>query len=187
MEIGYQRESAPAQFAQTATIVLQTSRLILRQQTLDDAEFIFTLVNDPSWLRFIGDRGVHSVEDARNYIRKGAMDSYSRHRFGLYLTALKDSGVPVGICGLVKRETLADVDIGFAFLPQYAGMGYAYESACAVMAHARNDIGLKRVIAITNPDNAASIRLLQKLGLAFERKIRMAADKDEINLFACSI
>ena len=168
-------------------VVLETTRLILRHQTVDDAEFIFTLVNDPSWLRFIGDRGVRSVEDARNYIRKGAMDSYSRHGFGLYLTALKDSGTPIGICGLVKRETLDDVDIGFAFLPQYAGVGYAYESACAVMAHAKNDIGLKRVIAITNPDNVASIRLLEKLGLAFERKIRVAADKDEINLFACSL
>jgi RimJ/RimL family protein N-acetyltransferase len=175
------------QNVQTEMPVLQTARLILRRQNVDDAGFIFDLVNDPSWLRFIGDRGVRSVDDARNYILKGAMDSYSRHGFGLYLTALKDSGTPVGICGLVKRETLADVDIGFAFLPQYAGKGYAYESACAVMAHAKNDIGLKRVIAITDPDNIASIRLLEKLGLAFERKIRVAADKDEINLFGCSI
>jgi RimJ/RimL family protein N-acetyltransferase len=187
MEIECQRAITAVSNAKIATTVLQASRLILRQQTTDDAEFIFALVNDPSWLRFIGDRGVHSVDDARNYILKGAMDSYSRHGFGLYVTALKDSGTPVGICGLVKRETLADVDIGFAFLPQYAGMGYAYESACAVMEHARNDIGLKRVIAITNPDNLASIRLLEKLGLTFERKIRVAADKDEINLFACSL
>jgi RimJ/RimL family protein N-acetyltransferase len=184
MGIQCQRAGAAVSNAKIGTTVLQTSRLILRHQTVHDAEFIFALVNDPSWLRFIGDRNVHSVEDARNYIEKGAMDSYSHHGFGLYLTALKDSGIPVGICGLVKRETLADVDIGFAFLPQYAGMGYAYESASAVMEHARNDIGLKRVIAITNPDNIASIRLLEKLGLAFERKIPVAADKDEINLFA---
>jgi RimJ/RimL family protein N-acetyltransferase len=176
-----------AQYAQTEIPVLQTQRLILRQQTSDDAAFIFSLVNDPAWLRFIGDRGVRSVEDARNYILKGAMDSYSRHGFGLYLTQLKDTGTPIGICGLVKRETLDDVDIGFALLPQFAGQGYAYESASAVMAHAKKDIGLKRVIAITHPDNVASIRLLKKLGLAFERKIRGAADKDEIDLFACGI
>jgi RimJ/RimL family protein N-acetyltransferase len=176
--------SAVAQHAQKEIVVLETPRLILRRQTTDDAEFIFSLVNDPSWLRFIGDRGVRSVEDARAYILKGAMDSYSRHGFGLYLTVLKDSGIPIGICGLVKRESLADVDIGFAFLPQFAGQGYAYESACAVMAHAKNDIGLKRLIAITDPENLASIRLLEKLGLSFERKIRVAADKDEIDLFA---
>jgi len=176
--------SVLAQSAQTQTVVLETPRLILRRQTTDDAEFIFRLVNDPSWLRFIGDRGVRSVEDARNYILNGAMDSYARHGFGLYLTVLKDSGVAIGICGLVKRESLADVDVGFAFLPQFAGQGYAYESACAVMAHAKNDIGLRRVIAITHPDNVASIGLLEKLGLKFERKIRVAADKDEIGLFA---
>ena len=187
MEIEIQRAGTAVPNAKITTTVLQTSRLILRHQTIDDAEFILALVNDPSWLRFIGDRDVHCVEDARNYIKKGAMESYSRHGFGLYLTALKDSGTPIGICGLVKRETLADVDIGFAFLPQYAGMGYGYESACAVMDHARNDIGLKRVIAITNPDNVASIRLIEKLGLAFERKIRVDPDKDEINLFACSL
>jgi RimJ/RimL family protein N-acetyltransferase len=176
-----------AQHTQTDMIVLETPRLILRRQTIEDAEFIFTLVNDPSWLRFIGDRSVRSLEDARGYILKGAMDSYSRLGYGLYLTTLKDSGIPIGICGLVKRETLVDVDIGFAILPQYAGNGYAYESARAVMTHAKNDIGLKRVIAITNPDNLASIRLLEKLGLKFERRIRVAADKDEINLFGCSI
>jgi RimJ/RimL family protein N-acetyltransferase len=176
--------SVVARSDQTEIPVLETQRLILRRQTIDDAEFIFSLVNDPSWLRFIGDRGVRSVEDARAYILKGAMDSYSRHGFGLYLTVLKDSGAPVGICGLVKRETLDDVDIGFAFLPQFAGQGYACESAYAVMTHAKNDIGLKRVIAITHPENLASIRLLKKLGLAFERKIRVASDKDEIDLFA---
>jgi RimJ/RimL family protein N-acetyltransferase len=164
--------------------VLETERLILRHQTVDDAEFVFTLVNDPSWLRFIGDRGVRTLEDARDYIRKGAMDSYARHGFGLYLTALKDSGTPIGICGLVKRETLIDVDIGFAFLPQFAGKGYAFESASAVMTHAKNDIGLKRVVAITSPGNHGSIRVLEKLGLRFERMIRPVADKDEVTLYA---
>ncbi|MDR3386252.1 MAG: GNAT family N-acetyltransferase [Rudaea sp.] len=167
--------------------VLETERLVLRHLTIDDAQFIFILVNDPSWLRFIGDRGVHSLADARDYISKGPVESYRRHGFGLYLTALKEDATPIGICGLLKRDNLPDADIGFAFLPQFVGRGYAYEAACAVMAHAKIDFGLGRVIAVTNPDNSGSIRVLEKLGLKFERMIRMAADKDEIKVFGCSI
>jgi RimJ/RimL family protein N-acetyltransferase len=164
--------------------VLETQRLTLRRLTPDDAEFIFALVNDPSWLRFIGDRGVRTLADATDYILKGPMDSYERQGFGLYLTALKDSGTSIGICGVLKRETLDDADIGFAFLPQFVGMGYAYESGRAVLVHARNDLDLRRLVAITSPDNHASIHVLEKLGFAFERMIRMAADRDEIKLFA---
>jgi ribosomal-protein-alanine N-acetyltransferase len=164
--------------------VLETQRLILRKLTLDDAPFMLALVNDPSWLHFIGDRGVRTPDDARDYLRKGAIASYELNGFGLYLTALKTSGIPLGICGLVKREGLVDVDIGFAFLPQFVGNGYAYESASTVMTHARNDIGLKRVVAITSPANRASIRVLEKIGLRFERMIRMTADQDEVSLYA---
>jgi ribosomal-protein-alanine N-acetyltransferase len=164
--------------------VLETQRLILRRLTPDDAEFIFTLVNDPSWLRFIGDRGVRTLADATDYIRKGPMDSYERHGFGLYLTAIKSSATAIGICGVIKRETLDDADIGFAFMPQFVGQGYAYESGRAVLVHARNDLDLRRLVAVTAPDNHASIHVLEKLGFAFERMIRMAVDKDEIKLFA---
>ena len=167
--------------------VLETERLILRRLTTDDAPFIFILVNDPSWLRFIGDRGVRTLDDARDYIRKGPIESYQTHGFGLYLTALKDAGTPVGICGLLKRDVLPDADIGFALQPQFAGFGFACESACAVMAHAKIDFGLNRVVAVTNPDNLGSIRVLEKLGFKFERMIRMTADADEIKLFGCSI
>ncbi len=167
--------------------VLETERLVLRRLTTDDAEFIFALVNDPSWLRFIGDRGVRNLQDARDYIRNGPMESYQTHGFGLYLTALKDSNVSIGICGLLKRETLPDADIGFAFLPQFVGKGHAYEAGSAVMAHAKSAFGLSRVVAVTNPDNHGSIRVLEKLGFSFERMVRMAADKDEIKLFGCSI
>ncbi len=167
--------------------VLETPRLVLRHLTADDAEFILALVNDPSWLRFIGDRGVRNLQDARDYIRKGPVESYKVHGYGLYLTALKDSGTSIGICGLLKRDTLPDADIGFAFLPQFVGRGHAYEAGNAVMAHARNDFQLSRVVAVTNPDNHGSIRVLEKLGFRFERMIRMAAGKDEIKLFACSI
>lgn len=164
--------------------VLQTERLVLRHITLDDAEFMFRLVNDPSWLRFIGDRGVRSVDDAREYLRKGAIASYAQHGFGLYLTELKDGAQAIGICGLVKRDTLPDVDVGFALLPQFAGNGYAVEAARAVMTHAREQFGLRRVVAITKPDNRSSIRVLEKSGLAFERLIRPAADSDELALYA---
>jgi len=134
-------------------------------------------------LRFIGDRGVRTREDARAYILKGPVDMYDRLGFGMYLTALKEEGVPIGICGLVKRDFLADVDIGFALLPGFWGQGYAYEAASAVMEHGKGALGLKRLAAITNPENHSSIRLLEKLGLKFDRMIRTTADGPEIRLF----
>jgi RimJ/RimL family protein N-acetyltransferase len=164
--------------------VLETERLVLRHVTLDDAAFMLGLVNDPTWLRFIGDRGVRSVDDAREYLRKGILASYAQHGFGLYMTELKDGAQPIGICGLVKRDTLPDVDVGFALLPQFAGQGYAHEAASAVMAHARQRFGLGRVVAITNPDNHGSIRVLEKIGLKFERLIRVSADAEELALYA---
>src|ERR1051325_3355107 len=111
--------------------VLETDRLILRHLTVEDSEFILELLNDPSWLRFIGNRGVRTLDDARDYILKSFVAMYERLGFGLYLTELKSEGVPVGICGLIKRDSLEDVDIGFAFLPKFRGEGYAYESASA--------------------------------------------------------
>ena len=163
--------------------VLETDRLVLRRMSVDDAEFELRLLNEPSFLRFIGDRGVRTLEDARAYILKGPVDMYERLGFGLYITELKSEGVPIGICGLVKRDFLADVDIGFAFLPEFWGQGYAYEAAAAVMEYAKGELGLKRIVAITNPDNQSSIRLLEKLGLKFDRMIRTTADGPEIRLF----
>jgi len=164
--------------------VLETERLALRLLTLEDAAFMQVLVNDPTWLRFIGDRGVRTLDDAREYLRKGALASYAQHGFGLYLTEVKATGEPIGICGLVKRDTLPDVDVGFALLPRFAGCGYACEAATAVMRHARDEVGLKRVVAITNPANHGSIRVLEKIGLTFERLIRVAAGADELALYA---
>jgi RimJ/RimL family protein N-acetyltransferase len=163
--------------------VLETDRLVLRRMSVDDADFMLGLLNDPSWLRFIGDRGVRTREDARAYILKGPVDMYDRLGFGMYLTELKEEGVPIGICGLVKRDFLADVDIGFALLPGFWGQGYAYEAASAVMEHGKGALGLKRIVAITNPENQSSIRLLEKLGLKFDRMIRATADGPEIRLF----
>jgi [ribosomal protein S5]-alanine N-acetyltransferase len=157
---------------------------VLRKLSGDDAELILRLLNEPSFLRFIGDKGVRTLEDARAYIRTGPVDSYDRHGFGLYLVVRRADGVPIGICGLLKREALADVDVGFAFLPEYWSKGYAFESASAVLVYARRVLGLTRIVAVANPDNAGSIRVLEKLGMGFERMVRLSDDAPEIKLFA---
>ncbi|HVS80940.1 MAG TPA: GNAT family N-acetyltransferase [Pyrinomonadaceae bacterium] len=164
-------------------IILETQRLILRRLSTDDAEFILELLNEPSFLRYIGDKGVRSLDDARQYILNGPVDSYERNGFGLYLVELKENGVPIGISGLVKRDTLPDADIGFAFLPAYWSKGYAVESAASVMNYARDVLGLNRMLAITSPDNEASAKLLGKIGLRFERMIKLSEDGDEVKLF----
>jgi RimJ/RimL family protein N-acetyltransferase len=167
--------------------VLETERLILRRLTVEDSEFILELLNDPSWLRFIGDRGVRTLDAARDYILKTLVAMYERLGFGLYLTELKDEGIPIGICGLIKRDSLEDVDIGFAFLPKFRGNGYAFESALAVMAYGKRTFGLNRLAAITSPDNYGSARLLEKLGFNFERMVRLSDDNAEVSLFASNI
>jgi len=166
--------------------VIETDRLILRHLTTDDAAFILALVNDPSWLRFIGDNGVRTLEDACNYIVRGPVAMYARVGFGLYLTALKEERTPLGICGLIKRDSLEDVDIGFAFLPQFRLQGYAYEAASAVLVYGKQVLGLQRIVAITSADNQRSANLLEKLGLHFERLITLANDVQELRLFATS-
>ena len=162
---------------------IHTARLTLRHLTFDDAGFIVALLNDEAFLRYIGDRGVRDVESAREYIRKGPAASYRRNGFGLYLVVLRETGVPIGMCGLVKRDGLDDADLGFAFMPQYRSNGYAIESATAVMEHARDDIGLERVVAITSPDNERSANVLGKLGFTFERMIRLPPEEAEIRLY----
>jgi RimJ/RimL family protein N-acetyltransferase len=164
--------------------VVETERLTLRRLTVEDAPFMLDLLNQPSFLQFIGDRGVHTLDDARAYILKGPVEMYERHGFGICLTALKEEGIPIGTCGLIQRDSLEDVDIGFAFLPGFWGQGYAYEAASAVLAYGKNDLGLQRIVAITAQDNRSSIRLLEKIGLTFERLIRLNGEGSEINLFA---
>jgi RimJ/RimL family protein N-acetyltransferase len=165
--------------------VLETDRLVLRRLTEDDAAFVLALLNDPGWLRNIGDRGVRSLADAGDYIRMSPMAMYARHGFGLYGVAAKvEADALVGICGLVKRDGLQDIDIGFAFLPAGRGQGYAHEAAAAVLAHGRDVVGLERVVAIVSPDNEPSIRLIRKLGLAFDRMVRLTDDDQEIELYA---
>ncbi len=163
--------------------IIETHRLFLRQLTTDDAPFILDLLNQPSFIQFIGDRGVRTLDDARDYLAKRLIESYERFGFGLYLTLLKENDTPIGICGLVKRETLKDVDVGYAFLPQYWLKGYAYESASAVLGYARNSLGIKRIAGITTPDNHSSIRVLEKLGLKFEKMVKLSEDDIELKLF----
>jgi len=164
--------------------VLETERLLLRWLSAEDAAFIFELVNDPDWLRFIGDRGVYTLEDARGYILNGPVAMYRRVGFGLYMVELKPSATPIGICGLIERVGLEDIDIGFAFLPAFCGQGYAYESASAMMTYAQDTVGLNRVVAITTPGNQRSITLLTKLGLSFVDMLRLGEDQPEVMLFA---
>jgi RimJ/RimL family protein N-acetyltransferase len=155
-------------------IVLRTARLRARHLHIEDAPFILQLVNEPSWLRFIGDKGVRTLDDARGYLRNGPLAMYEQYGYGLYLLELEADGTPIGMCGLLKRDTLPDADIGFALLPGFWGQGYAFEAAAAVLDLGRRAFDLRRVLAITSLDNDSSIRLLEKLGLQFERLLELA-------------
>lgn len=163
---------------------MQTERLVLDELTFNDAEFIVELLNDEAFLRFIGDKGVRTVEDARRYLLEGPMKSYRENGFGLLAVRRVEDGATIGMCGLVRRDMLDHPDIGFAFLPDYRANGFAFEAARAVLAHAWSNLGITRLLGICDPDNAGSIRLLEKAGFVFERQIRLAADADPVSLYA---
>ena len=167
--------------------ILETERLILRELTADDAAFILQLVNEPAWLRFIGDKGIKTLEAAQAYILTGPREMYTRFGFGLWLVELKETRAPIGICGLIKRDSLDDIDLGFAFLAAYWKRGYAYESALATIAYGKKKFGLKRIVAVMSPDNEASHRLLTKLGFRFERMVQVSSRAPEIKLYAATI
>lgn len=164
--------------------VIETERLVLCHLSEEDAPFIFELLNTPEWIQFIGDRGIKTMDDAKLYIQNGPVKSYSRFGFGLFLVKLKSDQVPIGMCGLIKRDSLEDVDIGFAFLTHYTGKGYAFEAAAATLKYARETIKLTRVVAITNEDNVPSIKLLEKIGLHFEKKVIFESETQPLLLFA---
>jgi len=167
--------------------VLETPRLVLDELTTGDAEFILELVNEEPFIRHIGDKGVRSRTDACQYILTGPVASYERHGHGLYRVALREDGVPIGICGVLKRDGLEDPDLGFAFFERHWARGYAFESSSAVLAHAREVLGLGRILAITSPDNEASIGLLAKLGFAFERNTRFPGDDEDVKVFVSEV
>jgi len=160
---------------------IETGRLVLREFTPDDAAFVHRLVNDPAFLRYIGDRGVRTLDDARRYIAEWPVAGYARDGHGLMCVVRKSDGAEVGMCGVLKRESLPDPDIGFSFLPDYRSQGYAFESAQAVLRHARDELGLGRILAITTQDNVPSMRLLDRLGFRFERLVTMG--DEELRLF----
>lgn len=168
-------------------LIPETDRLRLRTLTPDDAEFMLGLLNESSFIQNIGDRGVRTIDDARSYILNGPVASYEKHGFGLWLVEVKESGAPIGICGLLKRDALDETELGYALMPEYWSKGYALESASAVMAYAREELGLKRVAAITDAGNESSIRLLEKIGFKYEGMIRLSDDAPELKLFASEL
>lgn len=164
--------------------MLTTTRLTIRQIDDADAPFILELLNDASFIRNIGDRNVRTLDDAREYIRKGPRASYEKHGFGLWLVELKEEGTAIGICGLLKRDTLDAPDIGFAYLPAFQSRGYGYEAARAVLHHARDVLELPRVVAIVSDHNEVSARLLEKLGMRFERMVQVSDGEPALRLFS---
>jgi len=166
---------------------LETERLRLRRIALDDADLMLAVWNDPAFIRNVGDRGVRTVEQARDAIKSGALKFYADHGYGPYAMVLKSDASKIGICGLFKRDNLEHPDIGFGVLPDFCGKGYAGEAAFAVLAHARDDLGICELTAIVSRDNAPSIGLIEKLGLSFVRMITMPGDDEQICLYSATI
>jgi RimJ/RimL family protein N-acetyltransferase len=171
---------------QQAGDVLVTPRLRLRHVVAADAPFLLELLNEPGWLRYIGDRGVRSLDDARRYVADGPQRMYATHGLGLYLVERLADHAPLGLCGLIRRDALPDVDLGFALAERYQGQGYAYEAAAATLQYAWDRLHLPRVVAIVMPGNATSRRLLERLGMAVEGTVRLAPDAAELLLYGAS-
>jgi [ribosomal protein S5]-alanine N-acetyltransferase len=161
--------------------IIETDRLTLSKVTEDDASFILALLNTPGWLKFIGDRGVKTIEDAQKYIQERFIKSYDDNGFGMYIIKLKNGNTPIGLSGLVKRPTLDDVDIGYALFDDFTGKGYAFEATKGVYNYGKKTLGLKRIVAIVNQDNKLSIKLLEKLGFYFEKMI--ISGEDELRFY----
>lgn len=165
-------------------MIVETERLVLDELAVDrDELFIFELLNEPGFLENIGDRGVTDLATARGYIEKGPQASYAAHGFGLWRVVDKASGEPVGICGLLQRDVLEDPDVGYAFLSRTEGRGYATEAARAAVDHDRKALGLGRIVAITTPENAASQRVLEKIGFAYSGRIQLPTHGGESAYF----
>ena len=165
-------------------VIVETPRLRLRELAPGDAAFVLELVNEPAWLRFSGDRNVHSLEDARAYIARGPVASYAKHGYGLWAVEVNASGELAGICGLVRRESLPHADLGFAFLARHRGRGYARESAAAVVELARERFHLPRLLAITDPQNTASQAVLERVGFHFERSFQFIESGEQLAMYA---
>lgn len=166
--------------------ILATPRLRLRTAVPEDHGFYLALVNDPAFIEHIGDRGIRTLEEARQSLIDGPIAMQALRGHSLYVVELLESGAPIGMCGLIKRDTLDGVDIGYAYLPGYRGQGYAYEAGLAVLNHART-LGLARVLAIVSPANIASNRLLLKMGMRFEEFLHLTSDGPGTNLYSIDL
>lgn len=162
---------------------IETQRLVLRKVSEADAPFFLELLNDPTWIEFIGDRKVHTVQDAEKFIRDKYLVSYTENGYGSFLVSEQSSQKPIGLCGLYKRADLEFPDIGFAFLQEYQNKGYGFESAKAVLDHALQDLSLDKILAFTVPTNKASIQLIEKLGLKLNGTYQPAGDDEVLLLF----
>ena len=167
--------------------IIETERLYLSRVTVNDASFLLDLLNEPSFLENIGDKGVRTNEEAVKYIKKEFLDSYTHRGFGLLLVKVKPNYTPIGICGIKKRDSLELPEIGYAFLSKFRSKGYATESARAVIDYARNKLGLKHVVAITAPENKASVRVLEKIGFEYEKMVDLPDFDSENKLFAIDL
>jgi RimJ/RimL family protein N-acetyltransferase len=166
-------------------MITETHRLIISKLTLEDAPFFLELVNTPNWIKYIGDRNLKSIEDAKTYLKEGTLKSYENYGFGFYKLELKEEdNKAIGTCGLVKRDQLESVDIGFAMLPDYEGKGFGFESSIEILKLAKDTFKLDKVLAITLPTNTNSIKLLEKLGLTYEKRVKPFEDDEELLLFA---
>lgn len=152
--------------------ITNTNRLNIRTFELTDSPFILELLNSPGWLQYIDDRGIKNLTDAEDYLLIGPMKSHAEKGFGLYMVELAETNTPIGMCGLIKRDSLEHIDLGFAFLPEHIGKGYAFEASEAILQYAK-DLGHNRVLAITLPANTSSITLLSKLGFEYEKPLVM--------------
>lgn len=165
--------------------ILETERIALRKFTLCDIAFIRKLLNSPGWLTFIGDKNVKTDEQARTYLETGPWASYRENGYGLYLVEKKEDRTPIGTCGVLNRLTLENPDLGFAFLPEYERLGFATESARAVLTHCRGKLAISDVDAITRADNVRSVKLLEKIGFTYCGRITLPNTDDELCLYRC--
>ena len=163
--------------------MLETARLALRNLTLDDAELMLAVWNDPAFVRYVGDRGIRTTDDARVAMKSGALQLYEKHSFGPYRVALKDLDRPIGICGLFQRDEFEIPDLGYATLPEFCGNGYAFEAATAVIDYVRSELAIAELLAIISPQNDASVGLIRKLGFEFERMHTMQGDDEAVQIY----
>lgn len=166
-----------------APFKLETERLTMRWLTLEDADLMLAVWNDPAFFRFVGDRGIRTVEQAQEALLGGAFKMYEEHGHGPYRLALKADDVAIGTCGLFRREGVDEPDIGWGVLPEFGRCGYAYEAASAVLEYGQSELGLSRILAFISPENKPSIGLARKIGLRFERLTRLAGEEEFVSQY----